>query len=78
MNYLVQMKLAANSRPKSPQEGISFMESYIFPTLEMCKKLEVEKRILAGGPMSGAIAIALIVQAESALEFDDLIERLPG
>ena len=77
MQHLVQMRLASHSRPNTPQDGITFIESCIVPTLEMCKKLEAEKKILAGGPMSRAIAIALIVEAESALELDDLIERLP-
>ena len=77
MQYLVQMKLAAYSRPKTPQEGAAFMAGYIFPSLEMCKRLEAERKILAGGPMSGTIGIALIVQAETAQEFDELIESLP-
>jgi muconolactone delta-isomerase len=77
MEYFVQMKLAAHTRPSTPQEGITFIEQYIFPTLELCKKMQAEKRILAGGPMSGAIGIAMIVQAESALELDQLIENLP-
>lgn len=77
MQYLVQMKLAAHSRPISPQDGIAFIEGYIFPSLEVLKKLEEEKKILAGGPMSGIIGIALIVQAETALELDELIESLP-
>ena len=77
MQYLVQMKLAAHSRPISPQDGIAFIESYIFPSLEMCKKLQEEKKILAGGPMSGTIGIAMILQADSAQELDELIESLP-
>jgi len=48
MQYLVQMKLAAYSRPKTPQEGTAFMEGYIFPSLETCKRLEAERKILAG------------------------------
>ncbi len=75
MNYLVQLKLA--SRPDSPQEGIVFIEQFILPTLEMCKGLEGEKRIVAGGPLSGAVALALIVNAKSAGELDDLITSLP-
>jgi len=77
MQYLVQMKLAAHSRPNTPQEGATFIEGYIFPSLEMCKKLEQKKKILAGGPMSARIGIALILQAESAQELDELIENLP-
>ncbi len=77
MQYLVQMKLAAHSRPNTPQEGATFIEGYIFPSLEMCKKLEEKKKILAGGPMSGTIGIALILQAESPQELDELVASLP-
>lgn len=75
MNYLVQLKLA--NRPANPQEGISFIEQFILPTLELCKKLAAEKRILARGPLSGAIALSSIVSAESAQELDALIVSLP-
>ena len=69
------MKLA--SRPTTPHEGTVFIEQFILSTLELCKKLEAEKRIVAGGPLSGAIALALIVTAESAEQLDDLITSLP-
>jgi|SRR5580765_3378827 len=75
MNYLVQLKLA--NRPGTPQEGTAFIEQSILPTLEMCKRLEAQKKIVAGGPLSGAIALALIVNAKSAEELDGLISSLP-
>ena len=75
MNYLVQLKLA--ERPASPQEGVFFIEQFILPTLARCKKLETDKKILAGGPLSGAVALSLIVSAESLKELDDLITSLP-
>ena len=75
MNYLVQLKLA--SRPETPQEGIVFIEQFILPTLDLCKRLESEKKIVAGGPLSGAIALSLIVSVESVQELDDLIISLP-
>ena len=75
MNYLVHLKLA--ERPATPQEGIVFIEQFILPTLELCKKLEAQKKIVAGGPLSGAIALSLVVNAESAQELDDLISSLP-
>lgn len=75
MNYLVQLKLA--NRPANPQEGIVFIEQFILPTLELCKKLEAEKKIVAGGPLSGAIALSLIVSAESVQELDEVITSLP-
>ena len=75
MNYLVDLKLA--ERPATPQEGIVFIEQFILPTLELCKKLEAQKKIVAGGPRSGAIALSLIISAESAQELDDVISSLP-
>lgn len=75
MNYLVQSKIA--SRPATPEEGIVFIEDLILPTLELCKKLEAEKKIVAGGPLSGSIALSLIVRADTAQELDDLITSLP-
>jgi len=78
MQYLVDMKLAAYGRPTGgPQDGISFIEQFILPSLELCQKLEVEKKILAGGPASGGIRLVMIVSAESAQELDQLIGSLP-
>jgi muconolactone delta-isomerase len=77
MQYLVQLKLSNSARPTTQEDGIAFLEQYIFPTLELCKKLQEEKKILAGGPLSGTVALALIVNAESAPELDDLITSLP-
>lgn len=75
MTYKVDLKLA--ERPGTPQEGVVFIEQFILPTLELCKKLEAQKKIVAGGPLSGAIALSLIVSAESAQELDDVIFSLP-
>lgn len=77
MKYLVQMKLVSSSRPATPQEGIAFIEQTILPTLELCKMLEAEKKIIAGGAVSGSIALSLLVSAESAQEVDDLVTSLP-
>ncbi|MGH9325930.1 MAG: muconolactone Delta-isomerase family protein [Terriglobia bacterium] len=77
MQYLVQMKLVAQGRPMSREAGVAFFEEFIRPTLELGKKLQDEKKILAGGPISGAIGLAMVVRAESARELDDLITSLP-
>jgi len=71
------MKLASSARPTTPQDGVAFIEQLILPTLETCKRLQEEKKILAGGPVSGAVALELIVSAESVQELDDLITSLP-
>ncbi len=77
MQYLVQMRLTPSGRPATSADGVAFIEQFILPTLELCKKLQDEKKILAGGPMSGAVVLVLIVNAESARELDDLITSLP-
>jgi muconolactone delta-isomerase len=77
MQYLVQLRLKASANPKSPEEGRDFIEQFIYPTLELGKKLQEERKILAGGPVSGAVALALIVNADSTQELDDLVTGLP-
>jgi hypothetical protein len=71
------MKLAGPARPAGPQEGISFIEQFVLPTLETCKRLEGENKVLAGGPVGGTIALAMIVAVESIQELDELLEGLP-
>ncbi len=77
MQYLVKLQLSNSAHPATPEDGIEFIEKFIFPTLELCKRLQEEKKILAGGPVSGAVALVLIVDAGSAQELDDLITSLP-
>jgi muconolactone delta-isomerase len=77
MQYLVQMKIVAQARPASAAEGRVFFNEYIHPTQEICRKLQDQRNILAAGPTSGAIGLALVVQADSARELDDLITGLP-
>ena len=77
MRYLVQMKLANTGRPTRAQEGISFIEQLVLPSLAACKTLEDQKKILAGGPVSGTIALAMVLQAETIQELDELLEGLP-
>lgn len=77
MQYLVQLRLRNSASPMSPGDGIEFIDELILPTLDRCKKLQEDKKILAGGPMSGSVALALIVTAGSAQELDDLVTSLP-
>ena len=77
MEYLVNMRLADSGRSTTPAEGLTFVEQYILPTLELCQKLATENRILAGGPVSGTIGLAFIIRAETANEIDDIVAGLP-
>jgi hypothetical protein len=71
------MRLADSSRPNTPQEGLALIEQYVLPSLELCRKYESEKKIVAGGPMSATIGLALIVEAGSAVELDQIVTSLP-
>src|SRR5262249_46602089 len=74
MQYLVDMKLSAYGRPTGgPQDGISFIEQFILPSLELCKKLEAEKKILAGGTAIGAIRTVIIRKGEGSQEDGGLV-----
>lgn len=77
MRFVVDMRLTEPARPKTREEGASFVQNVIFPTLTQCKKLVEEGKILAGGPASAQIRLVFIIEAESALELDKLIESLP-
>ncbi len=77
MQYLVQMKIVPEGRPKNGEEGEIFFKEFVRPTLELCKELASEGKILAGGPISGTIGLALVVKADSAKELDDLVTSLP-
>jgi hypothetical protein len=77
MEYLVNMHLADSGRSTTPAEGLIFIEQYLLPTLDLCDQLEREHRIIAGGPVSGAVALSFIIRADSAREIDDLVTSLP-
>ncbi len=77
MEYLVQMRLADSARPASPEAGTRLIEEYVAPTLEACSRLQKEEKILAGGPVSGSIALSFVVRAASTRELDGILGSLP-
>jgi hypothetical protein len=77
MEYLVNMHLADSGRSTTPAEGLTFVEQYILPTLDLCQKLAADNRLLAGGPVSGAIGLAFIIRADTAREIDEIVTSLP-
>jgi muconolactone delta-isomerase len=77
MQYLVQLRLANTSRPATAEQGLAFIEQYILPTLERCEQLQTHNRIIAGGAVTGAVALDLIVNAKTAQELDEVIAGLP-
>jgi muconolactone delta-isomerase len=77
LNYFIELKLADSARPKSPQDSVAFIEGFVLPSLEIMDKWQKEGQVLAGGPVAGAIALALIIKAESVQELEELCESLP-
>src|SRR5260370_22072122 len=76
MQYLVQMNLVTSGRPTTAEAGLTLIKQVIFPSLELCRKMQDEKKILSAGPVSGNIALAIIVEANSAIDLGALIEAL--
>ena len=77
MEYLVNMHLADSGRSTTPAEGLTFVEQYILPTLDLRQKLATDNRILGGGPVSGAIGLVFIIRADTAREIDEIVTSLP-
>jgi muconolactone delta-isomerase len=77
MQYLIEMKLSGSARPKDPEDGILLIEQYILPSLEICRKWQAEGKLLAGGPVSASIQLAIMLEVESVQELDALVESLP-
>jgi hypothetical protein len=77
MDYLVEMTLADSARSRTLEEGRVLIEQYIVPTLELCRKLVQQGKIVAGGPVSATIALTLVVRVESVQELDEVVEALP-
>ncbi|HEV8286255.1 MAG TPA: muconolactone Delta-isomerase family protein [Chitinophagaceae bacterium] len=75
MEYLVEMTQAAFT--KTPEEGIAFIEVYVLPTLAYANKLKKERKIIGGGPIAGQIGFALIIEAETVQEIDEILESMP-
>jgi muconolactone delta-isomerase len=77
MRYLIEMKLSGLARPKDPQGGILLIEQYILPSLEICRRWQAEGKLLAGGPVSASIQLAIVLEVESVQELDAQVESLP-
>jgi len=61
----------------SPEAGQDFIEQVILPTLARAEQFIAEKKIVAGGPILGRIALRFIVEVESPQEVDQLVSSLP-
>jgi muconolactone delta-isomerase len=77
MKYLVTMELIGTVPVASTQELVQWLEQMIIPTEEAMIKLEAERKILAGGDMSGRRGSAFILEAASNEELTRLLGSIP-
>src|SRR5262245_44932434 len=75
--FLVELDHVKSGLPLPPEGGQNFIEQVILPTLARAEKLVAEKKIVAGGPVLGRIALRLIIEADSPQEVDQLVSSLP-
>ena len=77
MKYLVLMELMGSVPVSSPQQMVQWLEQTIIPSEESVMKLEAEKKVLAGGDLSGGRGWALIVEAASNEELSRILSGIP-
>jgi muconolactone delta-isomerase len=77
MLFLVELDHVKSGDMLAPQAVPGFIEQIIFPTIARAEQLLAEKRILAGGPVVGRIALRFIMEADSPQEVDRIITGLP-
>jgi len=77
MKYLVTMELMGSVPVASPQEMAQWLEQTIIPSEKAVMKLEAEKKVLAGGDLSGRRGWALIVEAASNEELSRILSSIP-
>jgi hypothetical protein len=77
MLFLVEMDHVKSGPALTPETGRQFIEQIIFPTIVQGTQLLAEKRILAGGPVLGQVALRFIMEADSLGEVDRILTGLP-
>jgi muconolactone delta-isomerase len=77
MLFLVELDHVKSGAILGPEAGRAFIEQIISPTIARAEQLTAEKKILAGGPVVGRVALRLIVEADSPQDVDRIITSLP-
>jgi muconolactone delta-isomerase len=77
MLFLIEMNHAKQGSLPTPEAGRQFIQQVILPTLARGEQLAAEKKILAGGAVTGRVALRFIAQADSLPELDRMLTSLP-
>jgi muconolactone delta-isomerase len=77
MLFLVELDLVRSGLPAAPEAVRTFIEQIILPTIARAEQLIAEKKIVAGGPVAGHVALRLMIEAEAVEDLDRLLTGLP-
>lgn len=77
MLFLAELDNVSPDSPLTPETGRAFIEQVILPTLARADELVAEKRIVAGGPVAGRVALRLMIEADSPEQADRIVSSLP-
>jgi hypothetical protein len=77
MLFLVELDHVKSGATLTPEAGRTFIQEVILPTLARAEVLVAEKKIVAGGPVLGRIALRFIVEVASPQEADRVVSSLP-
>ena len=77
MDYLIEMKVVQITTLLSPAEILAFSDRIVLPTMDSFRQLLSNGKIIAGGPLTGAMAFAFIARVNSPSELDVMLTSLP-
>jgi hypothetical protein len=79
MQYLVTLEWIdpIGNGASAPKEFAQVIDQAVVPSMEVLAKLTEQKKILAGGNLSGERAAAFIVEASSNDEVTELVQSIP-
>lgn len=77
MLFSVEMDHVKSGPALTPETGEQFIKEVVLPTIERAAQLVAEKKILAGGPVLGRVALRFIVDVDSLKEVDHIVTSLP-
>jgi hypothetical protein len=77
MQFLVELDHVKSGAQLTPESAHAFVEQVIFPTIARAEQLMKEKKIVAGGPVAGQIALRFIAEADSVSQVDQIVTSLP-
>lgn len=76
-DYLFEMKTVPLAGVLSPAEAVAFTERLVLPTFDALAELARAGRIVAGGPIAGAMAFTFVLRAASPAEAEEIVTSLP-